>query len=293
MPLYALAHRLAMQWLQDACGENGIVMAWADDTYVLAPIDEIGNILQQAPAALFGKTGLTLNVDKTEILEAYQQDATTARRTNADWVQATRPQPVLNVVHQRLESQNIPSSIATAKSAIKVAGVPIGKDEAAQDLVEETIRKHKSLTSFIPKISEAGFPHAALRALQVCGVRRYQHIQRGCSLGVAKNILGAADTLVLDTFCKILEMNEHDESCQVYDEAVKRTRLSTRYGGMQLPCMADELHICNYSGYAAAVHDTWLRCKQFSQNIPTQNAVRLMESMPEDSEWAANARTSL
>jgi len=87
-------------------------------------------------------------------------------------------------------------------------------------------------------------------------------------------------------------MNEH-ESCQVLDEALKRTQLSTRYGGMQLPCMADELHICNYSGYAAPVNDAWLRCKQFSQNIPAQNAVRLMETVPEDSKWAANARISL
>jgi len=131
-----------------------------------------------------------------------------------------------------------------------------------------------------------------LRALQVCGVRRYQHIQRGCSSEVAKYVLSAADTLVLCTFYEIIELNEIDEACLVLDKAMRRVRLNTRYGGMQLPCMADELDICNYSGYAAAIHDAWLRYKQFSENIPAKNAVHLMETMPESLEWAKNAKDS-
>lgn len=62
---------------------------------------------------------------------------------------------------------------------------------------------------------------------------------------------------------------------------------------MQLPCMADEPHICNYSGYAAAVHDSWLRCKQVSDNTPAKNAIHLMETMPEGVRMGSDCKTEL
>mgnify|MGYP006277820041 CR=1 FL=1 len=110
-------------------------------------------ILQQSQAALF-KTGLTLTLDKTKVLEAYQPDTAILMHSNShsehhvgdlatsDWVHANYPQPSLNMVHQRLKRRELLSSVGAMKSAIKVAGVPIGRDEAAQELIEDAIRKH-------------------------------------------------------------------------------------------------------------------------------------------------------
>jgi len=55
--------------LRDAVGEEGVLYTYCDDSYLLAPVEQMATVLHKAPK-IFGKVGLRIGYGpgKTELI---------------------------------------------------------------------------------------------------------------------------------------------------------------------------------------------------------------------------------
>jgi hypothetical protein len=69
MFLFCLTMAPVFERLRAAVGEEGVVYAYCDDSYILAPVEQMAQVLHQAPG-IFGKVGLRIGYGprKTELI---------------------------------------------------------------------------------------------------------------------------------------------------------------------------------------------------------------------------------
>lgn len=93
-------------------------------------------------------------------------------------------------------------------------------------------------------VADVGRPHAALRMLHVCGVRRYQHLLHGLSPRLSRPALERADAVVLVTTDHVLRVRPADIPPAAYSAYAERIRLPTRMGAhvASFLAVAHELH---------------------------------------------------
>ena len=189
-----------------------------------------------------------------------------------------------NPPHERLEK--------FMRDAILVLGVPLGRGVERREMMEEPTARQARLTMLIGEMATAGHPHAALRLLQVCGVRRYQHYLRGLPPEQSDDseTLRVADELVRNTLLGILREPAIDVQTQARRDPLDRACLPTRMGGLNLPRMAEEAQGAHLAAFAAAAEDLHGRLCALPNNRTAEKVARLVQQVPEEVEWGAAVR---
>ena len=151
--------------------------------------------------------------------------------------------------------------------------------------------RHARLMNLVEKLSKTGHPHAALRLLQVCGVRRYQHFLRGLPPDQSLETLALGDMLVRDTLLQLLRMSEaeHADLAGPHD-IMARASLPTRMGGLNLPKMMDEAELAHVSAYAAAAEDLHSRLVSLAGNRAAERVAACLADVPEETAWGEALR---
>ena len=81
------------------------------------------------------------------------------------------PVPVATAALQTAVATLTPMS----SPSIKILGVPVGDPASSEALaiLHRPVARHRRLATLVRHMADAGWPHAALRLLQIAGVRRY------------------------------------------------------------------------------------------------------------------------
>ena len=174
--------------------------------------------------------------------------------------------------------------------AAPVLGVPIGAPEALGPLMGTASTKHARLMNLVDKMAKTGHPHAALRLLQVCGVRRYQHFLRGLPPDQSLEPLAMGDMLVRDSLLQLLRMTEAEHAELATRDVMARASLPTRMGGLNLPKMSDEAELAHVSAFAAAAEDLHSRLASMAGNRAAERVAGCLAEVPEETAWGLALR---
>ena len=158
MFLFCLTMKPVYARLQDAVGQEGVLYTYCDDSYLLAPPEQMATVFRTAPT-IFGKVGLRIGYGpgKTELI---LPKGTTANEF---------PYP--------LEDPETPAPhiVPGFKSCL---GVPRHFDNDPEFLhasLQSMGEAHDRLLDLTEEIADED-PFAALRLLQTCGIQRFGHV---------------------------------------------------------------------------------------------------------------------
>ena len=171
--------------LRAAVGEEGVLYAYCDDSYILAPVEQMATVFRTAPA-IFSKVGLRLGYGpgKTELVlpkECSVEDF---------------PYPLSD------PSVPAPQVVAGFKSCL---GVPRHFDNDPEFLhtaLQSMGASHDRLLDLTEEVADED-PFAALRLLQVCGVQRFGHVLSAVPPPLAQAFARDRDEAVQATFATI------------------------------------------------------------------------------------------
>ena len=178
--------------------------------------------------------------------------------------------------------------------SLKVLGVPVGDPASSEALaiLRRPIERHRRLAALVRRMADAGCPHAALRLLQIAGVRRYAHFLRGLPPDQSAPALQEADGVVRATLEHILQVTPLDRNRPGYADSVARTALPARMGGLNLPTMATEAPGAYVASFAAAAQELHGRMLRLCDNQLAQVVAADITAVPPDRPWAASLRAA-
>ena len=202
---------------------------------VLAAHPDVLLVTVMDDATLFGEAGSVGPAFDTLTRLAREQLGLTAnlRKCHALWLHTGQegegggtPPPL--VLQQWCADRNV----ALQVGATKVLGAPTGCDRVAvQALLQKTLEKHER---FFDALLQEELPRqCAVTLLRLCGVPRFNYLRRTVIPQWFSDTAVAIDNLVLDTFCKKLNLEQpHGDSVQQ-----QLLQLPTRLGGIGLTSM--------------------------------------------------------
>ena len=173
-----------------------------------------------------------------------------------------------------------------------VARTPVGSHHHLRPLLRPLVTRHEQLVALIQEVA-AKHPHHALRMLQLCGVRRYQHIQRGVHPEVCQPVMAEADELVEETLRRILRIDADEVGSEPYIHAMERAMAPIRFGGLQLPRMQNEIELAHVASYATAAPPVLDRMLGLPESAAARRAVALIRACHVDSQWGESYRAAL
>ena len=282
-----------LNWISELSvrrGEQGVPFAYIDDCYVVASRYTAAHVIQQAPRAAMDLLGLTLNVQKTEVIRPYSETGTLEPPLLDDPIYGSpyvspRPPSPGPSPGEVLEPYYTDAAL--------VLGVPIGNPTTVADLMSTPTTRHARLMNLVDKLAKTGHPHAALRLLQVCGVRRYQHFLRGLPPDQSLEPLATGDMLVRDSLLQLLRMSETEHADHAGSrDIMARASLPTRMGGLNLPRTTDEAELAHVAAYAAAAEDLHSRLTSMAGNRAAETVADYLSAVPEDTAWGDALRSA-
>ena len=171
--------------LQEAVGEEGALYTYCDDSYLLAPAEQMATTLREAPG-IFAKVGLRIGYGpgKTKLI--------LPRGCSREAFPLTLDDPQVPAPHV----------VAGFKSCL---GVPrhFENDPAfIHEALQNIGHTHDRLLDLTEEIADED-PFAALRLLQTCGINRFGHVLSAVPPPLVAAFARERDEAVATTFATI------------------------------------------------------------------------------------------
>ena len=257
-------------------GDQAAIFAIADDaTCVLSPdyVPALAAGLEQA----FGRVGLRVGYGpgKTSVF-------------------LQRPlQPSLQAELDALPSGHRPGVVYHLD---RLLGRPFRPSRDATPLTSSLTQmaaKHDALLSLIDTMGNVGATHAALRLLQVAGVRRFQHLMRNMDPDCVLPFLRERDKEIRSTLACLVATTDDDIDTLISSPSLDQARLPTLLGGLNVPSIAAEAHAAYLSSYALTLgplisHLRW----DTACSITAALAHELASVHTSSHRWASSLRAS-
>ena len=215
---FCVAVASCLRELSDSVRDSGVVQALMDDVSVLCPVDDVQKVLDVA-GATFSRKGLTLNLRKCQYL-----------------------------LPRTLPDDFDPASLAVAGvDRVTLLGVPHGPDDYIAEVLGRRRDDHERLLQLICRLSDRKPPHAAMRLLQICGVRRHGYHARSLPPVLSRPFLKEVDALVTSTWQYIAGVVVERQCPVALRHALEQAQFSNAFGGLALPGLAREAAAAHYA----------------------------------------------
>jgi hypothetical protein len=211
MFLFCLAMVPVYDRLKNIAGEEGVVYAYCDDSYILAPVDQMAQVLHQAPG-IFGKVGLRIGYGpgKTELV------------LPKDCSREAFPYPLDDPLI------SAPQVVTGFGSCLGVPRHPTNDPTFIHSSLQKMGEAHDRLLDLVEEVSDED-PFAALRLLQMCGVQKFGHVLSAVPPDQVREFAAARDEAIAATFSTIQQSPAPDHSTHT---------LPVGAGGAGLPSLA-------------------------------------------------------
>jgi len=193
---------------QRRAGEDGHIMAFSDDIFILCTPDNV-NATTAALAGDLSNIGLQINPTKCTLVTNTDEQAAVLMELGANGQACI---PGANILS--LESQ-----------AITILGVPIGAPRAVQEILDDKSRQNQE---DISKLHDIDHKQATMLLLRHCGVNRTNFIIRTQPPSVTKAFAEAHDNTIRGALATILQPST------LTWEAEIQSKLPLKLGGLGL-----------------------------------------------------------
>ena len=208
--LFCLTMAPVYDQIRAMVGDAGALFAFSDDAYCISSPVILAAVLKEL-TPLYRLVGIGWGNGKTEfwLPRGYQVDS-------LDIPRAATGAPLPAVVEGFTACLGIPRHRQNDQEFIRAALVKVAE-------------KHDTVLNLVKRIAPSA-PFAALRLLQVCGVRRFGHIMRGIPPGVVSGFIQERDAKVMEALA-VIKQSADDAEDHLTDE------LNTMMGGLSVPAM--------------------------------------------------------
>jgi hypothetical protein len=171
--------------LRVAVGDEGVLYTCCDNSYILAPVDKMVEVLHEAPG-IFGKVGLRIGygLEKTELILP-KDCPREAFRYPLDDPQVPAPQ----VVDGFKSCMGVPKRFQNDL-------------EFVHNFLQAMGSAHDRLLDLTEEIADEN-PFVALRLLHTCGISRFGHVLSAVPLALAQPLAKDRDEAIAATFSTI------------------------------------------------------------------------------------------
>jgi len=185
--LFCLTMEPVYARLRQAVGEEGVVYTYSDDSYILAPKEQMAVVLAKAPG-IFGKVGLRLGYGpgKTELMlpQGCSKDEF--------------PFPLDD------SAALAPQIVEGLTSCLGVPRHFCNDPVFLHDAMQKMGGAHDMLLDLTKKIADED-PFVALRLLHTRGISKFGHVQSAVPPDVAKDFARERDEAITTTFATIMQ----------------------------------------------------------------------------------------
>jgi hypothetical protein len=171
--------------LKQAAGEEGVVYAYSDDSYILAPKEQMAVVLEEAPR-IYKKVGLRLGYgpEKTELILPQG-----CRKEEFPFPLDDPAVPAPQVVEGFTSCLGVPRHFSN-------------DPEFLHNAMQKMGGAHDKLLDLTEEIADEG-PIAALRLLQTCGISKFGHDLSAVPPAIAQDFAREIDEAIAATFSTI------------------------------------------------------------------------------------------
>ena len=183
--VFCLTMELVYERLRQATGEEGVVYTYSDDSYILAPKEQMAVVLEEAPG-IFGKVGLRLGYGPGKTKLILPQECS----------KEEFPFPLDNPTAPNLQV------VTGFKFCLGVPRHFSNDPVFLHDAMQKMGGAHDMLLDLTEEIADED-PFAALRLLQTCGISKFGHVLSVVTPAMAQDFARERDEAITATFSTI------------------------------------------------------------------------------------------
>ena len=279
MLYFCLAIAPCLEEVSAVLPEDSAVLSFADDGRVGAPAAALLRLLEGAVSA-FQRVGLRLQVGKSEV-----------------WAPGAESEEAVQEVADAFAERGHGLQACRSGGMVTV-GCPLGQSGWAHRRLVCTVAQHSGFLRRTRAVAHR-HPSQALRLLQICGVRRFQHHIRVADPVHTRGPARAADVMVERAFLEIAQplgwgsssWEEAEDGSRYGEHSLQRARQPAAFGGAGLTSMEEEVDSAAYASWGATLQPLIERFTGVRQSAALRDlAEELGRAETSDLPWAVGLR---